>query len=153
MNQPFDALFDQPDLVPPSGKPEDEATIISATATRTGKHWTATAELPDGRPVKAQGTTWVEMKGNVAELIFDCIDAEPGALGVHVAPADPDAAAAIDAVVSARIARINAEQAERDAVRHAAHLLKSQGWNTRDSGSVLRMSHQRVSQILNDAAE
>ncbi|MFI6786907.1 hypothetical protein ACIBG4_06225 [Nonomuraea sp. NPDC050383] len=153
MHPHLEAIFDQPDLIPPGNWPRDEATIISATATRTGKQWTAAAKLPDGRPVKAQGATWVEVKKNVAQLIFDCLQAEPGALGVHLAPADSEAAAALDAVVSARIARANAEQAERDAVRHAAHLLISQGWTTRDAGSALRLSHQRISQITSSATE
>ncbi|GAA3252980.1 hypothetical protein [Nonomuraea helvata] len=148
-----EAIFDQPDLIP-SGEDTDlpVATTYHATATRTGKLWTAIAELPGGHTVQAQGATWADVRSNIAGLIFDTLKAEPGTVGVHLAPADPDAAAAIAAVYDARQARVLAEQAERDAVRRTARLLKAQGWNTRDSGSALSMSHQRMSQILAEPA-
>lgn len=66
---------------------------------------------------------------------------------VSVAPADPEAAAAVRALTAARIARADAEQAERDAARAAARTLTSRGWSTRDTGRVLRLSHQRISQL------
>ncbi|MEV4180706.1 hypothetical protein AB0J28_04575 [Streptosporangium canum] len=146
-----DLIFDQPDLTPPSG--DDivvEAVTYFATATRTGKQWTATSELPGGRTVQAQGASWADVKSNVAQLIFDALQDEPEAIGVHVSPADPEAKAALAAVVEARNARVLAEQAERDVVRHAARLLTVQGWTTRDVGSAMRLSHQRISQILNE---
>ncbi|WP_433520030.1 hypothetical protein ACQP2T_17700 [Nonomuraea sp. CA-143628] len=155
MDLNHDAIFDQPDLLPP---PEDDADVVfattyNATATRAGKQWTATAtDLPGGHTVQAQGASWAEVKSNVADLIFDLLKDEPGTIGVHVAPADPEAAAALSAVIKARQARVLAEQTERDAVRHAARLLIARGWTTRDAGSAMRLSHQRISQIVSAAA-
>ncbi len=146
-----DLIFDQPDLTPPS----DDDTIVETvtyfvTVARTGKQWTATAELPGGRTVQAQGASWTNVKSNVAQLIFDTLRDKPEVIGLHVSPADPEAKAALEAVIEARQARVLAEQAERDAVRHAVRLFTAQGWTTRDVGSVMRLSHQRISQILNE---
>lgn len=146
-----DLIFDQPDLIPPSDDDIVEAVTYSATVTRTGKQWTATAALPGGRTVQAQGANWADVKSNVAQLIFDALRDEPETIGVHVYPAEPEAKSALDAVIEARQARVLAEQAERDAVRHAARLLTAQGWTTRDVGSAMRLSHQRISQILNES--
>ncbi|WP_181448870.1 hypothetical protein [Nonomuraea aridisoli] len=147
-----DLIFHQPDLVPPSDDDVAEAVTYFATATRTGKQWAATAELPGGRIVQSQGTSWADVKRNVCQLIFDALRDEPEVIGVHVAPADSEAKAALAAVVEARQARVLAEQAERDAVRHAARLLTAQGWTTRDVGSAMRLSHQRISQILKESS-
>ncbi|MEU7889835.1 hypothetical protein AB0B54_30400 [Microbispora bryophytorum] len=146
-----DLIFDQPDLIPPSGDVVEAVTYF-ATVTRTGKQWTATAELPGGCTVQAQGGSWADVKRNVAQLIFDALRDESETIGVHVNPADPEAKATLAAVIAARQARVLAEQAERDAVRHAARLLTAQGWTTRDVGSAMRLSHQRISQILNESS-
>ncbi|GAB3910860.1 hypothetical protein GCM10027612_87470 [Microbispora bryophytorum subsp. camponoti] len=146
-----DLIFDQPDLIPPSDDVVEAVTYF-ATVTRTRKQWTATAELPGGCTVQAQGASWADVKRNVAQLIFDTLRDEPATIGVHVDPADPEAKAALAAVIEARQARVLAEQAERDAVRHAARFLTAQGWTTRDVGSVMHLSHQRISQILNESS-
>ncbi|MEV7801721.1 hypothetical protein AB0O28_02090 [Microbispora sp. NPDC088329] len=144
-----DLIFDQPDLVPPGDDDVAVETVTYfATVARTGKQWTATVEIPGGRTVQAQGASWADVRSNVAQLIFDALQDKPEAIGVHVEPADPEAKAALAAVIEARQARALAEQAERDAVRHAARLLTAQGWTTRDVGSATRLSHQRISQIL-----
>ncbi|MFB9252201.1 hypothetical protein ACFFWE_28540 [Sphaerisporangium melleum] len=128
-------------------EPEVEAVTYVATATRTGKQWTATArDLPGGHTVQAQGASWREVKRNVADLVFE-IHNDDATIGVHLLPADPEAAAALHDVIAARSARVLAEQAERDAVRHAVRLLIHAGWSTRDIGSALLLSHQRVSQL------
>ncbi|MEO3869873.1 hypothetical protein ABGB18_13680 [Nonomuraea sp. B12E4] len=145
-----DLIFDQPDLISPSDGDVVEAVTCFATATRVGKQWTATAELPGGRIVQAQGASWADVKGNVAQLVFDALQDEPEVIGVHVGPADSEAKAALAAVFEARQKRVLAEQAERDVVRNAARLLTAQGWTTRDVGSAMRLSHQRISQILKE---
>ncbi|MGW5263835.1 hypothetical protein ACWEQG_22930 [Microbispora sp. NPDC004025] len=146
-----DLIFDQPDLIPP-GDDVVEAVTYFATVTRAGKQWTATAELPGGHTVRTQGGSWADVKSNVAQLIFGVLRDEHATIGVYVEPADPKAKAALAAVIEARQARVLAEQAERDAVRHAARLLTAQGWTTRDVGSAMRLSHQRISQILNESS-
>ncbi|MFD7509876.1 hypothetical protein ACFV5N_11110, partial [Streptomyces sp. NPDC059853] len=111
------------------------ATTYPATAVRTGSTWTVTVhELPEGRAARAQGTTWAEAEINAHDIVVDLLDAHPATVIVSVAPEDPEAAAAVRALTDARIARAEAEQAERDAARAAARTLTSRGWSTRDAG-------------------
>ncbi|WP_326822597.1 hypothetical protein [Streptosporangium sp. NBC_01756] len=145
-----EAVFEQPDI------PEDldqlelqVTTTYHATATRTGKRWTATVQdLPDSHVIRVQGATWGETADNVMESVFDLFDPDPNTVGFYLTPADPEAAGALRTVTDARAARLYAEQAERDAVRNAARIFISQGWTTRDIGSALGLSHQRISQIV-----
>ncbi|RCG32284.1 hypothetical protein DQ384_07235 [Sphaerisporangium album] len=124
------------------------AVTYVATATRTGKRWTAVArDLPGGRTVQAEGASWGEVRRNVADLVFEAHNADAGIGALQLVPADPEAAAAVVDVIAARSARILAEQAERDAVRHAVRLLIGEGWSPRDIGSALLLSHQRISQL------
>ncbi|MFD1939720.1 MULTISPECIES: hypothetical protein [Nonomuraea] len=81
-------------------------------------------------------------------VVADQLNPDPDTVGFYFTPADPEAADALKNVKAARLARIYAEQAERDAVRNAARALIDQGWTTRDIGSVLGLSHQRISQIV-----
>lgn len=143
----FEKVLDEPDIVEPTGN-EPPYTSYPATATRDGAQWTVVVhDLPEGVAVQAQGATWTEAEINAIKGVISALKAQPGTIGVELAPADPDAAAALEAVTQARIARAHAEQTERDAVRHAARLLTDQGWSTRDAGRALRLSHQRVSQL------
>lgn len=143
-----DALFDQPDITNPD--PEGPGPVPSYTgyATRVGNTWVVEIrDLPDGRTATAHGRTWREAKTATGDRICEHLPAEHGVFGIHLAPADPDADAAIIALIEARAALLYAEQAVRDAARHAARTLIDQGWNNRDTGAALGLSHQRVSQI------
>ncbi|WP_329083285.1 hypothetical protein [Streptosporangium sp. NBC_01469] len=145
-----EAIFDQSDIPEDLDQLELEVTTdYHATLTRTGKRWTATVQdLPDGHVIQVQGATWRETADNAMERVFDLLAPDPGTAGFHFTPADPEAANARKAVSDARVARLYAEQAERDAVRNAARTLIEQGWTTRDIGSLLGLSHQRISQIV-----
>jgi len=149
MTTHFEKVLDEPDIVePPAGEAGPEYISYPATATRDGAQWSVTVhDLPTGHFVQAQGATWPDAEINAIKGVIGALKAEIGTVGVELAPADPDAAAALDAVTQTRIARAHAEQAERDAVRNAARLLTGQGWSTRDAGAALRLSHQRVSQL------
>ncbi|GIH51636.1 hypothetical protein SAMN05421833_12949 [Microbispora rosea] len=155
MRSPHEAVFQAVEPADDGANPDEfanvAATTYQATATRTGKLWTVTVPDLPGAAVKAQGATWRDAEINAAMCVADVLHAAPGTVALHVAPADPDAAAALEAVTAARVARAEAEQAERDAVRHAAQVLTGQGWTYRDAGGALRLSHQRVGQILADA--
>ncbi|XVQ16363.1 type II toxin-antitoxin system HicB family antitoxin (plasmid) [Spirillospora sp. CA-255316] len=149
MRSHFEAIFDEPEC---DGDPDEFVDITftnyDATITRTGKQWTVTVhDLPEGRTVVAQGPTWAEAGDNAHAAVTGLLGTEPQAVGIDLFPDDPEANAAIQAVVNARVARGEAEQAERDAVRRAARLLTGKGWSTRDTGSALRLSHQRISQL------
>ncbi|WP_173527506.1 hypothetical protein [Nonomuraea antri] len=151
MSKHFEVIFDSPDLATDAeieGLPK-VTDYYTATMTRTGKRWTATCrDLPGGRVVEAQGKSWREARRGVGRLISDAVAGEPGLAAVHVVPADPEEDALLAAVLDARYERAYAEQAERDAVRHAARTLLDRGWTTRDVGSLLLLSHQRISQIV-----
>ncbi|WP_344978865.1 hypothetical protein [Streptosporangium fragile] len=151
MRSHFEKVFSESDLVVnlDNGESEGEVTIYHATVTRIGKQWTATIrDLPGGHVVQAQGATWREIKENVADGVFELLQDEPDTVAIQVVPADPEVAAALATVAAARGARVYAEQAEGDAVRRAARLLVEKGWSTRDAGSALGLSHQRISQIV-----
>ncbi|MYS80333.1 hypothetical protein [Embleya scabrispora] len=143
-----DALFDRPDVT--DADPDGPAPLPSYTgyATRVGNTWVVEIrDLPDDRTATAQGRTWREAKTATGNAIGEHLPAGHDGFGIQLAPADPDADAAITALIEARIALVYAEQAVRDAARHAARTLIDQGWNNRDTGAALGLSHQRVSQI------
>ncbi|WP_344217304.1 hypothetical protein [Nonomuraea bangladeshensis] len=145
----FDGIFDEPES---HGDPDEyadvEYTSYQAIATRTGKHWTVNVrDLPGGRAVLAQGSHWNEARRNTHQAIVELLGVEPHTVGVHLIPDDPEIVDAVNAVTAARTARADAEQAERDAVTSAARLLTRKKWSTRDTGGVLSLSPQRISQL------
>ncbi|MEV4288734.1 type II toxin-antitoxin system HicB family antitoxin [Nonomuraea bangladeshensis] len=151
----FDRIFDEPES---TGDPDEYAdvkyTSYTGIATRTGKQWTVNVrDLPDGRAVLAQGSHWNDARRNTHQAIVELLGVEPHTVGVRLVPDDPDIAAALTAVVAARTARADAEQAERDTVADTARLLTSKGWSTRDAGGALSLSPQRISQLAPRDAE
>lgn len=146
--QSFESIFEDPDVDNPDEFVDVECTSYPATATRTGRLWTVTVHnLPAGHAVQAQGATWGEAEMNALDCVINALGVEPHTVTIHLTPSDPEAAAALAAVMDARAARVTAEQAERDAVSRAARLLVSKGWTTRDAGKALRLSPQRISQL------
>ncbi|MFJ8745838.1 hypothetical protein ACIRL2_41580 [Embleya sp. NPDC127516] len=148
----IDAVFEQPDIDPDIASTDDRRPIptYTATATRTGKQWTATITgLPEGRTAQAHGPTWGDTELAAFSVVGEILDAEPATYTVRLVPADPTALDALDTLVQARLTLAHAEQAVRDAARNAARTLTDQGWTTRDTGTALRLSHQRISQLVN----
>lgn len=147
--EPFDSIFQQPDIDPGLDDLHIETTTYPATALRTGGSWTAEAhDLPGGLSVRAEGKTWHEMEEELVTRVPKELGAATGTVIVSVEPADRDAATAILTLTQARLARALAEQAERDAARKAASLLAAQGWGAEDIGTVLRLPTARVKDIL-----
>ncbi|GGN99028.1 hypothetical protein [Microbispora bryophytorum] len=155
MRSPHEAVFEAVEPATDVASPDEfarvQATTYHGTGTRTGKQWTVTVHDLPGGLVKAQGATWRDAQINALTCVVDLLQAAPGTVCLAVTPDDPQAAAALDAVTAARVARAEAEQAERDAVRRAAQILTGQGWTYRDAGTALGLSHQRIGQILADA--
>ncbi|MGW0483085.1 hypothetical protein [Nonomuraea sp. NPDC003214] len=148
MRSRSDEILDEFGPVENIGENEPEAVTYQATVTRIGKHWTATVrDLPGGQTAHVQGASWKETKENVVDCVLKLRDDKPDAVAVQFVPGDPEVAAALATVSAARSARVQAELAERDAVYRAARLLVGKGWSTRDAGSALGLSHQRISQI------
>jgi hypothetical protein len=146
----FDAVFEQPDI-DPDYDPDDLTGIIPsypATATREGKSWVVSvAGLPDGHAVQVQATTWRDAEIDTHARVADALGVDRATFLAPVTPADPDEAAALMDLEEARVALFLAEQAVRDAACRAARTLVDHGWTTRDAGTALRLSHQRVSQL------
>ncbi|WP_460306080.1 hypothetical protein [Actinocorallia aurea] len=147
----FEAIFDEPEFEGP-GEPIDTSqvkfTTYRAALVRDGKWWTATVrDLPNGGVVVAQGSTWAEVHRNTHAAVISSLGVEPYAVGINLVTDDSEVEDALHAVVAARVARGEAEEAERAAVRHAAQLLTGKGWSTRDAGGALNLSHQRISQL------
>ncbi|MFD9947666.1 hypothetical protein ACFWYW_46630 [Nonomuraea sp. NPDC059023] len=133
---------------------EDEALVPTflAPTKRTGKFWTANVlGLPDGQHLQIQGKTWAETRDNALERVAELLGSAHDTVGVLLVPEDADEARAVETARAARAARATAEQDEQDVVLKSAELLRSRGWTTRDVGSVLGYSHQRISQIAPEA--
>ncbi|MEV0619791.1 hypothetical protein AB0I81_41180 [Nonomuraea sp. NPDC050404] len=142
-------LFDQPDI--PADLDRYELDITQhwqALLTRTRKRWTATLQdPPEGHVIHVQGATWRETADAFTEALRGLPGYDSDVAGISFVPADPEAADVLDKVRAARRARLMAEQAERDAVRDAIYTLMDREWTNRDIGSLLGLSHQRISQI------
>lgn len=150
MTSHFEAIFSDglTEDVDDSAEDQVRCTTYQATADYDGSVWTAKViDLPEGHAVHAQGATWADVERNTARCVVEALRAEPGTVALRLLPADAEAAAALEAVTAARVARAHAEQAERDAVRHAARVLTAKSWSTRDAGTALRLSKQRISQL------
>lgn len=144
----FDAIFDQPEIITNLDDLTLDVVTYPATATRTGETWTATAhDLPNGQTVQAEGSSWLDAEYKIHERVTEQLGVDPTTIVVSVKPANPEANAALYALTGARIARAKAEQAERDAARHAARLLVNQGWTPQDAGEALRYPAARIEQI------
>lgn len=145
----FESIFTEPESAPnPDEFADITFTSYHATATRRGRQWTVNVHgLPDGHAATAQGADWIEARHNAHEVVTGLLGEIPQAVGIDLIPDDAEAAAALRAVVPLRVARADAEQAERDAVTYAAQLLISKGWTTRDAGAALSLSPQRISQL------
>lgn len=148
----FDAIFEQPEIIADLDDLTFEVTTYPATATRTGSTWTVSVhDLPGGHSVSAEGTTWLEAEYAVQDRVPARLGVDRASVVVSVKPADPQAHAALHALTAARIARAKAEQAERDAARHAARLLTAQGWSPQDAGMALRLPAERVLRLVASA--
>ena len=68
--EPLPGFGGQPDLAADPDVLEAEVVSYRATATRTGKQWTAVArDLTGIRAFQAQGTTWAEVRNKIADSV------------------------------------------------------------------------------------
>ena len=120
--------------------------------TRSGGWWAI--NVPDLPGVFSQCRRLDQVDEYVREaiaLLLDADDSEVGTIDVTVV-SPPEIAELVQTVEQA-------EQAARDAVEAAARVRKDaaqsllhQGYPMRDIGRLIGISHQRVSQILNEAS-
>lgn len=119
-----------------------------ATAERGAKFWVVTIKgLPEQMFNKTQGRTWQEASTMARDLVAMMLEIDHDSFGMHIVPADQDAAQALDLLNAARRTTEKAKRAEAEALEAAAKTLTGHGFSVRDAGAALGMSYQRVSQL------
>lgn len=128
-------------------------TRYTVRARRSGKHWAL--DVPALPGVFSQSTRLDTAPAAAAEAIALMLDVEPDTIQVDIDPQLTDAEAAVVRLLhEAKADNRRAEERAARAAREAAALLVNvRGLSLRDAGDLLGMSHQRVSQLLQSAAE
>jgi predicted RNase H-like HicB family nuclease len=119
-----------------------EVTTYSVVCRRAGSWWAIS--VPGLKGVHTQARRLDQVAAMAREAIALMLDTDPATIQVEVHPELPDAATqALDARRAAREADQTAERATATAVR----ALLSDGYTVRDTGALLGLSPQRISQI------
>jgi len=117
-------------------------TTYSAVCRRAGSWWAIS--VPELKGVHTQARRLDQVAAMTQEAIALMLDVDPATIQVVVHPELPyTAARALDARRAAREADQLAEQATVKAV----HALLGDGYTVRDTGALLGLSPQRISQI------
>ena len=117
-------------------------TTYSAVCRRVGSWWAIS--VPELKGVHTQTRRLDQVAAMTQEAIALMLDVDPATIQVEVHPELPDTAMqALDARRAAREADQAAEQATATAVR----ALLNDGYTVRDTGALLSLSPQRISQI------
>jgi predicted RNase H-like HicB family nuclease len=120
---------------------------VTAQAQRTGDWWAV--EVPEVDGVFTQAKRLDQVPEMVADAVALLEDVDPATVEVEVVPLVPDAI--VEALTLAHDCRERAEELTFKAssiIRQTALDLTSLGYSMRDIGFVLRVSHQRVAQLL-----
>ncbi len=121
-------------------------TTYQATARRSGTWWAV--EVPQVPGAHTQGRNLKEAEQMAREAVALLLDVEEDQVLIDLRPELPQATTEILADFQARrVAREDAESAERTAQEAAARALKEAGLSVRDAGAVLGLSHQRIAQL------
>jgi len=124
----------------------------SVEVTRSGGWWAIRVrDLPG---VFSQCRRLDQVDEHVREaiaLMLDADDSEVGTIDVTVV-APPEIAELVQTVEQAEHTARDAVEAAASARKEAAQTLLDQGYPMRDIGRLIGISHQRVSQILNEAS-
>lgn len=116
------------------------------TARRAGDWWAL--EVPELPGVFSQTKRLDKADEQISEAIAVMLDVEPSEFSVRIEPVLPAAAQkALQQAIKARKDAEKASEAEREALRHAAAVL-AKDLSQRDTGRVMGLSFQRVSQLL-----
>jgi predicted RNase H-like HicB family nuclease len=124
----------------------------SVEVTRSGGWWAI--RVPDLPGVFSQCRRLDQIDEHVCEaiaLMLDADDSEVATIDVTVV-SPPEIAELVQTVAQAEHTARDAVEAAASARREAAQTLLDQGYPMRDIGRLIGISHQRVSQILNEAS-
>ena len=119
-----------------------EVTTYSAVCRRTGRWWAIS--VPGLKGVHTQARRLDQVAAMTREAIALMLDVDPATIQVEVSPELP--ATATHALDARRVAR-EAEQAAEKATATAVRALLDDGYTVRDTGALLGLSPQRISQI------
>ena len=124
----------------------------SVEVTRSGGWWAI--RVPDLPGVFSQCRRLDQVDEHVREaiaLMLDADDSEVGTIDVTIV-SPPEIAELVQTVEQAEHTARDAVEAAARARKEAAQTLLDQGYPMRDIGRLIGISHQRVSQILNEAS-
>ncbi len=123
----------------------------SVEVTRSGGWWAI--DVPDLPGVFSQCRRLDQVDAYVREaiaLMLDVADSDVGTIDVTIV-APPEIAELVETIEQAERSARDAVEAAARARKDAARTLLHQGYPMRDIGRLIGISHQRVSQILNEA--
>ena len=119
-------------------------------AQRSGKWWAL--DVPELPGIFSQVRRLDQAEAMARDAIAAMLDVDPGSFAIEIAPDfAPDVKDLLDNVHRARQALDEAQRTAAAVVQHAAMVLtRENGLSMRDAGRALGISHQRVSQILEE---
>ncbi|MGD0861811.1 MAG: type II toxin-antitoxin system HicB family antitoxin [Candidatus Limnocylindrales bacterium] len=126
-------------------------TQYRVTATRTGRWWAI--EVPELPGVHSQARRLDQVESMAREAIALLLGVGEDAFDLTVEPNLPSLGSLKDSIEEALAAREAAERAQSKAsaaIRHAVREIRDSGYTSRDTGMLLGMSNQRVSQLERD---
>jgi predicted RNase H-like HicB family nuclease len=122
-----------------------------ATATRTGRRWAI--EVPELPGAHSQARRLDQVESMAREAIALLLGAGEDAFDVTVQPDLSSLGSLKDSIEEALRAREAAELAQSKAsaaVRHAVREIRDSGYTSRDTGMLLGVTNQRISQLEKD---
>ena len=123
----------------------------TAQVERSGRWWAIT--VPDLRGVHTQSRTLEGVEPMVREAIAVFLDVGEESFDVEIRQAlEPEVERVAHEAILARSAALEQQQAASAKARAAVMVLRDRGLPQRDIGRLLKLSHQRVAQLLDSTA-
>lgn len=118
----------------------------TAIAQRSGPWWAI--EVPELRGVFTQARNLDQAAAMARDAIALFLDAAPDSIAVELrVVAPPEVQSVVDEALMARYEAERARAAAASAMRRAVAAAAKAGITSRDTGRMLRVSHQRVAQV------
>jgi predicted RNase H-like HicB family nuclease len=124
----------------------------TAEVERSGRWWAIT--VPELRGVHTQARSLDGVEPMVREAIAVFLDVGEETFDVEIRQAlEPDLERVVHEAILARSAALEQQQAASAKARAAVMVLRDRGLPQRDIGRLLKLSHQRVAQLLHSIAQ